>query len=89
MSELKDLALRLVAACEEFYFEKCLYQTLLEGTHVRGWQKHYDEMLQNPEMRAKNRETFAPIRAAIEQEGDAEAALNRFLNTLPVPEKLN
>jgi hypothetical protein len=89
MSELKELAMKLVAACEHFYLEKCVYQVLLEGAHVQGWQTLYEENMRDPQMIAANRKTFAPIYDAIEREGDSEEAVRRVLKLLPKPEMPN
>jgi hypothetical protein len=89
MADLKALALKLIASCEQLYAERTLLEAMMEGAKVPGWKKVFEEMKNDPQSRGIIRQQFQPLYDVVQRESDAGKALEELLRVLPKHDKVN
>ena len=89
MSDLKELAVRLVQACEQLYAERTLLQSMMIGAKVPGWKAMYEKLASDPKALAEVHRQFQPLYDSIEREADADKAILELLRVFPANKDVN
>ena len=94
MIMVKELATRLLDAIEQLYIENLAYQSLFEVLQNRLPPKEQVKSLieqakQHPQLQAKVRQQFQPLRDRIRNEADLGRVLQEFLRVVPAKKDVN
>jgi hypothetical protein len=83
MSDLKELTLQLIQACEQICLERTLLETMMEGAKVPGWKKMFESLKDDAAAKATIHEQFQPLYDVVQRESGADKALQELLRVLP------